>query len=221
MLKRGEEVKVMIIELDKDRERVSLGIKQLVMNPWDDIEKKYPVGEKISGKVVNLVPYGAFVEQEEDEGLIRHGDVRTKRINKPQEVLRIGEVEAVILGIQKEEKDILGMKQLEPNPWKKLLSISPSSRVQGKVRNLTSYGAFVELEEGIDGMVHVTDMSWTRKINHPGEVMNKGDQVDAIVLDVDTSQQRISLGLKQLTDDPWAEIEHHFKIGDIVEGKVA
>ncbi len=226
MLKQGEEVKVMIIELDKDRERVSLGIKQLVMNPWDDIEKKYPVGEKISGKVVNLVPYGAFVELEEGvEGLIHVTEMSwTKRINKPQEVLRIGEeVEAVILGIQKEEKKIsLGMKQLEPNPWEEAaINYRPGSRVQGKVRNLTSYGAFVELEEGIDGMVHVTDMSWTRKINHPGEVMNKGDQVDAIVLDVDTSQQRISLGLKQLTDDPWAEIEHHFKIGDIVEGKVA
>ena len=226
MVKQGEEVKVMIIELDKDRERVSLGLKQLVMNPWDDIEKKYPVGEKISGKVVNLVPYGAFVELEEGvEGLIHVTEMSwTKRINKPQEILRIGEeIGAVILGIQKEEKKIsLGMKQLEPNPWEEAaINYRPGARVQGKVRNLTSYGAFVELEEGIDGMVHVTDMSWTRKINHPGEVINKGELVDAIVLDVDTSQQRISLGLKQLSDDPWEEIEHHFKIGDIVEGQVA
>ena len=226
MLKQGEEVEVMIIELDKDRERVSLGLKQLVMNPWDDIEKKFPVGEKIGGKVVNLVPYGAFVELEEGvEGLIHVTEMSwTKRINKPQEILRIGqEVEAVVLGIQKDEKKIsLGMKQLEPNPWEEAaINYRPGSRVQGKVRNLTSYGAFVELEEGIDGMVHVTDMSWTRKINHPGEVIEKGELVDAIVLDVDTSQQRISLGLKQLTDDPWGEIEHHFKIGDIVEGQVA
>jgi small subunit ribosomal protein S1 len=212
--------------MDKERERVSLGLKQLVMNPWDGIEKKFPVGEKISGKVVNLVPYGAFVELEEGvEGLIHVTEMSwTKRINKPQEILRVGqEIDAVILGIQKEEKKIsLGMKQLETNPWEEAaINYRPGSRVQGKVRNLTSYGAFVELQEGIDGMVHVTDMSWTRKINHPGEVINKGDLVDAIVLEVDTSQQRISLGLKQLSDDPWEEIEQHFKIGDIVEGKVA
>jgi len=212
--------------MDKDRERVSLGLKQLVMNPWDDIEKKFPVGGHISGKVVNLVPYGAFVELEEGvEGLIHVTEMSwTKRINKPQEVLKIGdEVEAVILGIQKEEKKIsLGIKQLEPNPWDEAaINYRPGSRVQGKVRNLTSYGAFVELEEGIDGMVHVTDMSWTRKINHPGEVITKGQLVDAIVLDVDPSQQRISLGFKQLSDDPWEQIEQHFKIGDIVEGKIA
>jgi len=226
MLKQGEEIEVMIIEMDKDRERVSLGLKQLVMNPWDDIEKKFPVGGHISGKVVNLVPYGAFVELEEGvEGLIHVTEMSwTKRINKPQEVLKIGdEVEAVILGIQKEEKKIsLGIKQLEPNPWDEAaINYRPGSRVQGKVRNLTSYGAFVELEEGIDGMVHVTDMSWTRKINHPGEVITKGQLVDAIVLDVDPSQQRISLGFKQLSDDPWEQIEQHFKIGDIVEGKIA
>ena len=226
MLKQGEEIEVMIIEMDKDRERVSLGLKQLVMNPWDDIEKKFPVGGHVAGKVVNLVPYGAFVELEEGvEGLIHVTEMSwTKRINKPQEVLKIGdEVEAVILGIQKEEKKIsLGIKQLEPNPWDEAaINYRPGSRVQGKVRNLTSYGAFVELEEGIDGMVHVTDMSWTRKINHPGEVITKGQLVDAIVLDVDPSQQRISLGFKQLSEDPWEQIEQHFKIGDIVDGKIA
>ncbi|MDE0820155.1 MAG: 30S ribosomal protein S1, partial [Opitutales bacterium] len=226
MVEQGEEIEVMIIEMDKERERVSLGLKQLVMNPWDGIEKKFPVGEKISGKVVNLVPYGAFVELEEGvEGLIHVTEMSwTKRINKPQEILRVGqEIDAVILGIQKEEKKIsLGMKQLETNPWEEAaINYRPGSRVQGKVRNLTSYGAFVELQEGIDGMVHVTDMSWTRKINHPGEVINKGDLVDAIVLEVDTSQQRISLGLKQLSNDPWEEIEQHFKIGDIVEGQVS
>lgn len=226
MLKQGEEIEVMIIEMDKDRERVSLGLKQLVMNPWDDIEKKFPVGGHVAGKVVNLVPYGAFVELEEGvEGLIHVTEMSwTKRINKPQEVLKIGdEVEAVILGIQKEEKKIsLGIKQLEPNPWDEAaINYRPGSRVQGKVRNLTSYGAFVELEEGIDGMVHVTDMSWTRKINHPGEVITKGQLVDAIVLDVDASQQRISLGFKQLSEDPWEQIEQHFKIGDIVDGTIA
>ena len=226
MLKQGEEIEVMIIEMDKDRERVSLGLKQLVMNPWDDIEKKFPVGGHVAGKVVNLVPYGAFVELEEGvEGLIHVTEMSwTKRINKPQEVLKIGdEVQAVILGIQKEEKKIsLGIKQLEPNPWDEAaINYRPGSRVQGKVRNLTSYGAFVELEEGIDGMVHVTDMSWTRKINHPGEVITKGQLVDAIVLDVDASQQRISLGFKQLSEDPWEQIEQHFKIGDIVDGTIA
>lgn len=226
MVKQGEEIEVVIIEIDRDRERLSLGLKQLSDNPWDRIEEKYPVGVTISGKVVNLVPYGAFIEIEEGvEGLVHVTELSwTKRISKPGEVLRIGEeIKAVILGIQKDEQKIsLGVRQLEENPWEMARHNYPvGARVRGRVRNLTTYGAFVELEEGIDGMVHVSDMSWTRKINNPTEMVNKGDEVDAMVLDVDASNQRISLGIKQLSTDPWDEIDTHFKIGDMVTGKVS
>ena len=226
MLKQGEEIEVMIIEIDRERERVSLGLKQLADNPWERIEERFPIGSTVKGKVVNLVPYGAFIEiQEGVEGLVHVTELSwTKRISKPSEVLRIGEeVEAVVLGIQKDEQKIsLGTRQLEINPWEMARHNYPvGARVRGKVRNLTTYGAFVELEEGIDGMVHVSDMSWTRKVNHPSEVVQKGDEVDATVLDVDTDSQRISLGMKQLSSDPWGEIETHFKIGDMVKGKIS
>jgi len=226
MLKVGEEVSVMIVEVDRDRERVSLGLKQTTKNPWEGIENRYPVNAKVRGKVVNLVNYGAFVELEEGvEGLVHITELSwVKRIGKPNEVLRIGqEVEAVVLGINKEEQKIsLSVRQLEPNPWDMARHNYPvGARVRGKVRNLTSYGAFVELEEGIDGMVHVSDMSWTRKITHPSEAVKKGDEIDAIVLDVDPGSQRISLGMKQLANDPWDEIDTHFKIGDVVKGKVS
>lgn len=226
ILKVGEDIDVMVTEIDRDRERVSLGLKQITSNPWKDIEDKYPIGTHIKGKVVNLVPYGAFIELEEGvEGLVHITEISwTKRINKPGEVLKVGqEVEAIVLGIQKEDQKIsLGIRQLEANPWEMAVNnYRVGSRVRGKVRNLTAYGAFIELEEGIDGMVHVSDMSWTRKINHPSEMLKKGDEVDAIVLDVDPSQQRISLGIKQLHDDPWVKINTLFKIGDIVTGKVS
>ena len=226
MVKQGEELDVMIIEIDRDRERVSLGLKQLKDNPWDKIEEKYPIGSTISGKVVNMVPYGAFIEIEQGvEGLVHVTELSwTKRITKPSEVLRIGEeIKAVILGIQKEDQKIsLGTRQLDVNPWDMARHNYPvGARVRGKVRNLTTYGAFIELEEGIDGMVHVSDMSWTRKINHPSEMVKKGDEVDAIVLDVDADGQRISLGMRQLATDPWEEIDMYFKIGDMVKGKVS
>lgn len=226
MVKQGEELDVMIIEIDRDRERVSLGLKQLKSNPWDKIEEKYPIGSTISGRVVNMVPYGAFIEIEQGvEGLVHVTELSwTKRITKPSEVLRIGEeIQAVILGIQKEDQKIsLGTRQLDVNPWDMARHNYPAgARVRGKVRNLTTYGAFIELEEGIDGMVHVSDMSWTRKINHPSEMVKKGDEVDAIVLDVDADGQRISLGMRQLATDPWEEIDTHFKIGDMVKGKVS
>ena len=226
MLKQGEEIEVVVIEIDRDRERVSLGLKQLQDNPWERIEEKYPIGSTVSGKVVNLVPYGAFIEIETGvEGLVHVTELSwTKRITKPGEVLRIGEeVQAVVLGIQKEDQKIsLGTRQLDTNPWDMARHNYPiGARIRGKVRNLTTYGAFVELEEGIDGMVHVSDMSWTRKINHPSEALKKGDEVDALVLDVDADSQRISLGMKQTTTDPWEEIETHFKIGDMVNGKIS
>jgi small subunit ribosomal protein S1 len=225
MVKQGEEVQVMIIEVNREKERVSLGLKQTTKNPWDDIEHKYPVGAKVHGKVVNLVPYGAFIEIEPGvEGLVHITEMSwTKRITKPSELLKVGqELDAVVLGIQKEDQKIsLGLRQLEPNPWDMVRHNYPiGARVRGKVRNMTTYGAFIELEEGIDGMVHVSDMSWTRKVNHPTEVLKKGDEVDAIVLDVDSSQQRISLGMKQIAVDPWTDIDSFFKIGDVVQGKI-
>ena len=225
MLKQGEEVQVMIIEVNREKERVSLGLKQTTKNPWDEIDRKFPVGAKVHGKVVNLVPYGAFIEIEPGvEGLVHITEMSwTKRITKPSELLKVGqELDAVVLGIQKEEQKIsLGLRQLEPNPWDMVRHNYPiGARVRGKVRNMTTYGAFIELEEGIDGMVHVSDMSWTRKVNHPSEVLKKGDEVDAIVLDVDAQQQRISLGMKQLGNDPWSDIDAFFKIGDVVKGTV-
>lgn len=226
MLKVGEEIDVMIIEIDENRERVSLGLKQTMSNPWDGIERRYPVGARVKGKVVNLVNYGAFIELEEGvEGLVHITEFSwTKRVTKPSELLKVGdEVEAIVLNISKEEQKIsLGLRQLEENPWEMAVHNYPvGAHVSGKVRNLTTYGAFIELEEGIDGMIHVSDMSWTRKINHPSEVLKKGDVVDAVVLIVDPENQRISLGMKQLSIDPWEEIDSIFKIGDLVEGKVS
>tara|TARA_X000000950_G_scaffold71748_1_gene88965 strand:+ start:1183 stop:2898 length:1716 start_codon:yes stop_codon:yes gene_type:complete len=226
MVKTGEEITVCIIDIDQNRERVSLGLKQLSSNPWDDIEKKFPINAKVRGKVVNLVPYGAFIELEEGvEGLVHVTEMSwTKRITKPGEVLNVGdEVDAVVLGIQKDDQKIsLGLRQLDVNPWDMAThNYPPGARVRGKVRNLTSYGAFVELEEGIDGMVHVSDMSWTRKINHPSEMVKKGDEVDAIVVEVDVENQRISLGMKQLTQDPWEDIDRLYRMGDVIKGTVA
>ena len=226
MVKTGEEITVCIIDIDEKRERVSLGLKQLSSNPWDEIESKFPINAKVRGKVVNLVPYGAFVELEEGvEGLVHVTEMSwTKRITKPGEVLNVGdEVDAVVLGIQKDDQKIsLGLRQLEVNPWDMAThNYPPGARVRGKIRNLTSYGAFVELEEGIDGMVHVSDLSWTRKINPPRERVKKGDEVDAIVVEVDVDNQRISLGMKQLTQDPWDDIDRLYKLGDIIKGKVA
>ncbi len=226
MLNQGEEIEVMIIDINREKERVSLGLKQTKNNPWDNIDHKFPVGSKIHGKVVNLVPYGAFIELEPGvEGLVHITEMSwTKRISKPSELLKVGqELDAVVLGIQKEEQKIsLGLRQLETNPWDMVRHNYPvGARVHGKVRNMTTYGAFVELEEGIDGMVHVSDMSWTRKINHPSEMLKKGDEVDAIVLDLDPSQQRISLGMKQLATDPWTDIDSFFRIGDVVPGVIS
>ena len=226
MVKTGEEITVCIIDIDEKRERVSLGLKQLSSNPWDEIERKFPINAKVRGKVVNLVPYGAFIELEEGvEGLVHVTEMSwTKRITKPSEVLSVGdEVDAVVLGIQKDDQKIsLGLRQLDVNPWDMAThNYPPGARVRGKIRNLTSYGAFVELEEGIDGMVHVSDMSWTRKINNPSEMVKKGDEVDAIVVEVDIENQRISLGMKQLTQDPWEDIDRLYKLGDVIQGKVA
>jgi small subunit ribosomal protein S1 len=214
-----------VLDINREKERVSLGLKQKMANPWDQIESKFPVNTRIKGKVVNLVPYGAFIELEPGvEGLVHVTELSwTKRIAKPSDVLQQGqEVEAVVLGINRDEQKIsLGIRQLESNPWETVdARYSTGTRVKGKVRNLTSYGAFIELEEGIDGMVHVSDLSWTRKINHPSEVLKKGDEVEAQVLEVDKPNQRIALGVKQLGSDPWDRIDEFYKVGDLVTGKV-
>lgn len=225
MLKVGQEIDVVVLEVNREKERVSLGLKQKMRNPWDNIEEKYAVGQKVKGRVVNLVPYGAFVELEPGvEGLVHVTELSwTKRIAKPSDVLKPDqEIEAVVLGINREEQKIsLGVRQLETNPWDKAMEkYPPGTRVKGKIRNLTSYGAFVELEEGIDGMVHVSDISWTRKINHPSEVLKKGEEVEAVVLEIDKANQRIALGIKQLSSDPWEHIDNYYKVGDLVTGKV-
>src|ERR1700759_3639043 len=225
ILKVGQDIDVVVLDINKEKERVSLGLKQKVANPWDKIEEKYPIGAKVKGKVVNLVPYGAFVELEPGvEGLVHVTDLSwTKRIAKPSDVLKQDqEIEAVVLGINREEQKIsLGVRQLETNPWDKATEkYPPGTKVKGKIRNLTSYGAFIELEEGLDGMIHVSDISWTRKINHPSEVLKKGDEVEAVVLEIDKSNQRIAVGIKQLGTDPWSNIDQYYKVGDLVTGKV-
>ncbi len=224
LLKVGQEMDVVVLDINKEKERVSLGLKQTLKNPWDKIEERFPVGQHVKGKVTNLVPYGAFVEIEEGvEGLIHVSELSwTKRITRPSDVLNVGqEVEAVVLGVNKEEQKIsLGVRQLEPNPWDEMEhKYMIGKTVTGKVRNMTAYGAFVELEEGIDGMIHVSDLSWTRKVNHPSEILKKGDDVEAVVIDIDKTNQRISLGVKQLEGDPWKEIDHRYKIGDLGEGQ--
>jgi len=225
VLKVGQELDVVVLDINKEKERVSLGLKQKMANPWDSIEAKFPVGTKVKGKVVNLVPYGAFVEIEPGvEGLVHVTELSwTKRVAKASDVLTQGqELEAVVLGINKEEQKIsLGIRQLESNPWDNAdQKYPPGTKIKGKIRNLTSYGAFVELEEGLDGMIHVSDISWTRKINHPSEVLKKGDEVEAVVLEVDKANQRIAVGMKQLGTDPWDQIDKHYKVGDLVTGKV-
>jgi small subunit ribosomal protein S1 len=226
LLSIGQKVEVQILEVNREKERVSLGMKQLQSNPWDNIEGRYPVGTRVHGKVTKLVAYGAFVEIEEGvEGLIHVSELSwTKRIARPSDVLTVGQsVDAVVLGISKEERKIsLGVRQLDNNPWDDIDNRFPiGSRIKGKVRNLTAYGAFVELEEGIDGMVHVSDLSWTRKINHPSEMLKKGQEVEATILEIDKTNQRISLGIKQIDDDPWSKIDERFKVGDLVKGRVA
>ena len=193
LLKVGQQLEVIVLDINKEKERVSLGLKQTQKNPWDQIEERFPAGQHVKGKITNLVPYGAFVEIEEGvEGLIHVSELSwTKRIMRPSDVLTAGqEVEAVVLGVNKEEQKIsLGVRQLEPNPWDEIeKNFTIGSQVKGTVRNMTAYGAFVELEEGIDGMIHVSDLSWTRKINHPTEVLKKGDEVEAVVIDIDKMQ---------------------------------
>ena len=226
VLKVGQELDVMVLDVDRDRERISLGLKQTTENPWNTIQDRFPVGARVSGKVVNLAAYGAFVEIAPGiEGLVHISEFSwTKRVARASDVLSVGdEVQVVVLSVDVENQKIaLGIRQTQANPWDTVQERFPvGSKIKGKVRNFTAYGAFVELEEGIDGMIHVSDMSWTRKINHPSECLQKGQEVEAVVLDVNPKDQRISLGLKQAQTDPWDEIAQKFPVGSVVKGKVS
>lgn len=226
ILSIGKEIEVIILSIDYSKKRLSLGLKQIKENPWENIEEKYPIGSKVEGKVVNIVPYGAFIELEKGiEGLVHITEFSwNKRVNKPEDVLKIGDnVEAIILSIQKDEEKIsLGIKQIDKNPWNMVEHNYPvGAKVKGKVSNMTPYGVFIELEEGFDGMIHISDISWTRKINHPSEILKKDEEVEAIVLDINKKENKISLGIKQLYTDPWPLIHEDFKIGDIVKGKIS
>ena len=225
ILKVGDNLDVMILDVDLEKERISLGLKQTLENPWEDIESRFPIGTRVRGSVVNLAPYGAFVELEKGiEGLVHVSEMSwTKRIQRAADILALGdEIDAVVLSVSSEDKKIsLGMRQVEDNPWEVVAGKYPiGSLVQGKVRNFTTYGAFVELEEGVDGMIHVSDMSWIRKVNHPSEILQKGEEVETVVLEIDSASQRISLGLKQAQDDPWAGIVDRYPVGQKVGGVV-
>jgi small subunit ribosomal protein S1 len=221
----GDELDVKVLDIDWNRERISLGLKQLMPYPWKDIENKYPVGARVRGKVVSITNYGAFIELEKGvEGLVHISEMSwTRNVKHPSKLVNIGdEIEAVVLKVDRDDEKIsLGMKQIEEDPWLALPVKYPvGTRVSGKVRNLTSFGAFVEIEPGIDGLIHISDMSWTKRVQHPSEVLRKGDDVEVVVLGVDPENKRISLGLKQTTDDPWDQIAQQFSAGVETEGRV-
>jgi small subunit ribosomal protein S1 len=226
MLKIDDQVEVMVLHVDKDREKIALGLKQKSASPWENVEKKYPVATRVTGEVVNVMSYGAFVKLEEGiEGLVHISEMSwTKRINHPSELVNIGDkIEVVVLGINRDKQEIsLGMKQTQVNPWDQVAGKYPTgTMVDGTVRNLTNYGAFIEIEEGIDGLLHISDMSWTRKIGHPNEILEKGQRISCQVLNVDQDRKRIALGLKQLKDDPWeTDIPGRYAPNDVVKGKV-
>lgn len=226
MVAIDDEIEVKVLKIDRERERISLGLKQKTPSPWVDVEEKYPVGNKVTGRVVNILSYGAFIKLEDGiEGLVHISEMSwTKRLNHPSELVAIGDiVEVVILDINKEREEIsLGMKQVEVNPWTLVQEkYPPGTIIEGRVRNLTNYGVFIELEEGIDGLLHISDMSWTRKISHPQEVVKKGDKIRAVVLTVDQEKKRVALGMKQLTEDPWKSvIPTKYRRGNHAFGKV-
>jgi len=225
VLNVGDEIKVQVLKFDRESERVSLGYKQLKADPWSTATIRYPAGSRVKGKVVSLTDYGAFVELEQGvEGLIHVSEMSwSKKVKHPSKILTVGqEVECQVLGIDQEAHRIsLGLKQTEANPWSQLVEKYPvGSRIKGKVRNLTEFGAFVEVEEGIDGLIHISDLSWTKRVKHPSEVLKKGDVVEAVVLNIDAENQRLSLGLKQLATDIWDEFFSQHKVGDVVEGKI-
>jgi len=226
MVQIGMELEVKVLDIDWERERISLGLKQLQAYPWKDVAEKYPVGTRVSGKVVSITNYGAFIELEPGiEGLVHISEMSwTRNVRHPSKLVSIGEaIEAVVLKVDTtEEKISLGMKQTEQDPWMVLPEKYPvGTRLTGKVRNLTSFGAFVEIEPGIDGLIHISDMSWTKRVQHPSEVVKKGDTVDVVILNIDAENKRISLGLKQASEDPWLRIGETYPVGTELPGSVA
>ena len=223
----GDKLKVKVLDFNENKERISLGLKQLTEHPWKGIEEKYPEGSRVRGKIVSITDYGAFMELEKGiEGLIHISEMSwTQHIKHPSKIVGIGDiVEAVVLKIDKDSQKIsLGFKQLEPDPWERVpLEFPIGSEINGKVRNIAAFGAFIELKEGVDGLIHISDMSWTKKINHPGEMLKKGDTVEVKVLDIDPEKRRISLGIKQLSEDPWADLAKEFSVGtEVAECEVA
>jgi len=221
-----QQLDVKVLSIDREKEKIALGLKQMEPSPWDDIEVRYPISNKVKGTVVNIVSYGAFVKLEDGiEGLVHISEMSwTKRINHPSELLSVGEeIDVVVLNINKNKQEIsLGIKQLQVNPWEIMSQKYPvGTIVEGKVRNLANYGAFIEIEPGIDGLLHVSDISWTKKIAHPNEIFKKGDTIKCVVLEVDQEKQRVALGMKQLTEDPWiAAIPGAYQPGMVVRGKV-
>ena len=226
MVAIDQEIEVQVLHIDREREKIALGMKQRTASPWAKVADKYPVGTVCMGTVVNVMSYGAFVKLEDGvEGLVHISEMSwTKRVSHPSELVKPGdEVEVVVLAINKEKQEIsLGMKQTQQNPWEKVAAdYPPGAIVKGVVRNLTNYGAFIEINDGIDGLLHVTDMSWTRKVTHPSEMLDKGNEVECKVLSVDQQRRRIALGLKQMADDPWTtDIPKRYKAGDVVKGTV-
>lgn len=225
MVTLGQELEVVILNIDKDKGRVALGLKQKERNPWDEIERKYPQGSRVRGKIVNLVPYGAFIELEPGiEGLIHVSEMSwTKNVTDPSEIVKKGdEVDAIVLSVQKDEGKIsLGLKQTDSNPWDEVEQKYPvGSSVSAEIRTLTNYGAFVALEPGIDGLIHISDLSWIKKVSHPSEILRKGDKIEAVVLSVDKESKKITLGVKQLGQNPWETIEDLLPLESIVEGTV-
>ena len=225
VVKLDQTITVVVIDFDEAKKRISLGLKQLQPHPWEKIDEKYPVGTKVTGKVVSLADYGAFIEVEKGiEGLIHISEMSwTQHIKHPSQMVSMGQmIEAIILSLDKESKKIsLGMKQLEPDPWLTLLQKYPiDSKHIGTVRNLTNFGVFVELEEGVDGLVHISDLSWTKKIRHPGEVVKKGEKLEVIILGIDVEQRRISLGHKQVNENPWDTFGELYKVGIESSGKI-
>jgi small subunit ribosomal protein S1 len=221
----GDKVRVMVLKFDQEHERVSLGLKQMTPDPWMDVAEKYPETSRVSGKVVSITDYGAFVELEEGiEGLVHVSQMSwARRTRHPSKIVNIGDtIEAVVLSVDKDKKRIsLGMKQIEPNPWTTVDERYPvGSEIEGKVRNLTDFGAFIALEEGIDGLIHISDMSWTQRVKHPSEILKKGQKVRAVVLNVDKDNERLSLGLKQMELDPWTQVQTKYHVGQDVQVKV-
>lgn len=222
----GDEVEVKVLKFDAGSERVSLGLKQMTPDPWENAQEKYPVESKVNGKVVSLTDYGAFVELEEGiEGLIHISEMSwTKRVKHPSKLVSVGDVvDVIILDIDIDNRRIsLGMKQVEPNPWSLLEErYPPGTVIRGKIRNITDFGVFIGIEEGIDGLVHVSDISWTQKVKHPGEIYQKGQEIEAVVLNIDPEKERFSLGIKQLAPDPWKRIPEKFFTGQVVAGTIS